>query len=310
MSTQTQSITWSTNATSTTDIVVGDTVTLNITLVGSGQGAAYTPAVGDYIILSNGGHAVYNGTAWVYTVAAGDAPTTNLDYAGSGGKVVYYHSSGSITYTSNPNGGLNLPSYPASGPYDVICFLAGTMIATPTGEVAVEELKAGDLVMLANGGSAAVTWLGRQTVSTVFADPLRVQPIRVMANALADGMPSRDLLISPDHALLVDGMLVAARALVNDVSIVRETIAEEKFIYYHVEVADHALILADNTPVETFIDNVSRMNFDNWDEHPGDAALVEMDLPRAKAVRQVPSNIRSHLAERGEMLFGKKIQAA
>lgn len=309
MSTQAQSITWSTNATSTADIKVGNTVTLTISLVGSGKGATYNPAVGDYIILSNGGHAIYNGTNWVYTVAAGDAPATNLDYAGTNGQVQFYNSSGAVTYDSNPNGHLTLPSYPSSS-YDVICFFAGTMIATPTGEIAVEELKAGDLVTLANGGSAAVTWFGRQTVSTVFADPMRVQPIRIMANALADGVPSRDPLISPDHALFVDGLLVAARALVNDVSIVRETIAEEKFIYYHVEVADHALILADNTPVETFIDNVSRMNFDNWDEHPDDAALVEMDLPRAKAVRQVPFNIRSHLAERGEMLFGKKVQAA
>lgn len=51
----------------------------------------------------------------------------------------------------------------------------------------------------------------------------------------ADGVPSRDLLISPDHALLVDGIRVAAQALVNDVSILCETISEEKLVYHHTE---------------------------------------------------------------------------
>lgn len=197
-----------------------------------------------------------------------------------------------------------------SGAVTYTCFVAGTMIATPEGEVAVEALKAGDMVALANGAAAPITWLGIQTVSTLFADPLRANPIRVKAGALADCVPSRDLLLSPDHALLVDGILAQAGALVNGVSIVRETDVPVSFTYYHVEVADHALILAENTPAETFIDNADRMNFDNWHEHPGDAALVEMELPRAKAARQVPPATRARLLARGDELFGVKTAAA
>ena len=89
----------------------------------------------------------------------------------------------------------------------------------------------------------------------------------------------------------------------------RETNVPERFTYYHVELADHSLILAENTPAETFIDNVDRMAFDNWDEHEalrnaGDMQLVEMSYPRAKAYRQVPRATRDRLARRAEARNG------
>ena len=143
------------------------------------------------------------------------------------------------------------------------------------------------------GGTAQpVRWLGKRRVSARFADPLRAYPIRLRAGALADGVPSRDLLLSPDHALLVDGILAQAGALVNGISIVRETEVPESFTYYHVEVADHSLILAEDTPAETFIDNVDRMAFDNWEEYVavvGETSIPEMECPaprpRAKCRR-------------------------
>jgi hypothetical protein len=189
---------------------------------------------------------------------------------------------------------------------DVICFYPGTLIRTPDGEMKVETLKQGDLVVTNDGRELPVSWLGRQTVSTVFADKLRVLPVRIKAGALADNTPSRDLLISPDHALLVDGVLIQAGALVNGTSIVRETGVPRVFTYYHVEVDDHSLILAENTPAETFIDNVDRLNFDNWAEHqahyPEGKTIEEMRYPRAKAHRQVPVPTRVKLAERAQAI--------
>jgi Hint domain len=196
---------------------------------------------------------------------------------------------------------------------DPVCFMPGTMVATPTGEVAVESLHAGDLVLTACGRIAPVRWLGRQTVSTRFADPLRVLPIRITAGALGEGPPARDLLLSPDHALLVEGVLVQAGALVNGSTIRREAGVPEVFTYWHVELADHALVLAEGVPAETFIDNVARLAFDNWDEHEAagsEAPIVEMALPRAKSRRQVPMAVRRRLEERTALLLGEETAAA
>ena len=103
------------------------------------------------------------------------------------------------------------------------CFCAGVRVATPAGEVAVETLRRGDLVTTPDGRAVPVSWVGVQTVSRRFADPLRVLPIRVRAGALGENVPSRDLLLSPDHGLFVDGILIQAGALVNGASITRET---------------------------------------------------------------------------------------
>ena len=320
MATHVQTITWAESGgtavgTTVDQLSAGDTVSLTLSLNATSGGQSYTPTIGDYFLLSNGGHAIYNGTTWVYTVAAGDA-TGNLSVTGVPANqnlaIPIYNSSGSNIYTLDAASPGILPSSPAPA-YDVICFYPGTLIATPDGEKAVETLQAGDLVLTADGKSAPVRWMGRQTVSTRFADPLRVLPIRIKAGALAEGVPARDLLVSPDHALLVSDVLVQASALVNGVSVLREANVPVTFTYHHVELADHSLILAENTPAETFVDNVDRMAFDNWAEHEAltDAsAITEMNLPRAKATRQVPLAIRDHLARRATALFGAPIATA
>ncbi|CCD91746.1 hypothetical protein BRAO375_1700017 [Bradyrhizobium sp. ORS 375] len=199
------------------------------------------------------------------------------------------------------NGNLKITSYETT-----ICFFAGTMIRTPDGEVAVETLKRGDQVLTHDGSVATVDWLGVQTISLRFADKLRVLPIRIKAGALGDNVPARDLLVSPDHAILVEGALIHAGALVNGTSIVREADVPTTFTYYHVEVEDHSLILAENTPAETFVDNIDRLHFDNWAEHealyPNGKPINELPYPRAKSHRQVPVATRVMLAARAQAL--------
>jgi hypothetical protein len=199
------------------------------------------------------------------------------------------------------NGDVTVTSY-----QDTICFMAGTMIRTPDGEVAIETLKRGDLVLTNDGRSIPVDWLGVQTVSLRFADKMRVLPIRIRAGAIAENIPSRDLLVSTDHALLVEGALIQAGALVNGTSIVREANVPTTFTYYHVEVEDHSLILAENTPAETFVDNVDRLAFDNWAEHealyPNGKHVEELPYPRAKSHRQVPVSTRVMLGARAQAI--------
>jgi hypothetical protein len=79
----------------------------------------------------------------------------------------------------------------------------------------------------------------------------RSTPEHRIATAKKRGeLPSRDLLVSPDHTLLIDDILIQAGALVNGNSIIRETEVAEILTYFHVELDDHAVIFAENTPAD------------------------------------------------------------
>lgn len=233
-----------------------------------------------------------------------------------GGTTTGFYATGNITgftylFTLDDPANNASPNYsPGDTP---ICFLPGTLIATPSGEKPIEDLCIGDQVLTASGRIAPVRWIGRQTVSTLFRDPLRTLPIRIRAGALGDGLPKRDLLASPAHAFLLDGILVQAGALVNGTSILRESAMPQVFTYYNIELAEHDLIFAEGTPAETFVDNVDRRSFDNAAEHEalyGDVSIAEMDLPRAASARQVPAALHNRLAAVAESLFGQDAAAA
>ncbi|MCW2283872.1 hypothetical protein M2323_001481 [Rhodoblastus acidophilus] len=189
---------------------------------------------------------------------------------------------------------------------DITCFLEGTRIATARGETPVEALRIGDLALTSDGEAKPIRWIGRRTIHRRFADPLRACPIRIKAGALGDKMPRRDLLLSPDHALFISGALIHAGALVNGASILRETRVPERFTYFHVELADHDLVLAEGAAAETFVDNVDRMSFDNWAEYeaicPRGSDAAEMLWPRAKSARQIPRAIRALISARAKTL--------
>jgi hypothetical protein len=90
----------------------------------------------------------------------------------------------------------------------VACYCRGTRIATPTGEAAIESLRIGDWVRTHGGPDRRVKWIGRRC----YAAPHReAAPIRIRAGALADGVPRHDLRVPPEHALLIDGVLVPGR---------------------------------------------------------------------------------------------------
>ena len=257
----------------------------------------------------------------VKNVASGSLPGGKYEFVatakigGNDGFIVEDHK-GDFFYITNSayNGNLNnghgeLKHVDAGGSVP-ICFMAGTSVATPDGGIAVEQLSIGQLVKTVDGRSAPVRWIGRQTVSRLFTDELRL-PVCIRAHAIDENVPCRDLLVSPGHALLVDGVLAQAGTLVNGVSIVRERDVPATFTYYHVELDDHSLILAENVPAETFVDHVDRTNFDNWDEYealyPEGRNVPEMEYPRAKAYRQVPRAIRERLAARAQALFGESV---
>ncbi|MBS7532536.1 Hint domain-containing protein [Ancylobacter sonchi] len=213
-----------------------------------------------------------------------------------------YYFGSSTEYT---NGANNAPAYTA----ETFCFLTGTLVATPAGLVAVEDLAIGDLVLTSDGRTVPVKWMGRQAFMPAFGMPEARRPVIIVAGALGENLPARDLRVTSDHALLLDGTLVQAGALVNGTTIRRMTAAElgERFVVYHIELENHELVVAEGVAAETFVDNVSRRHFDNYAEFEAlfgtsPASIAEIDLPRVKSARQLPASIRARVQDAAERL--------
>ncbi|GAB2722289.1 hypothetical protein GCM10027172_16020 [Halomonas garicola] len=185
-----------------------------------------------------------------------------------------------------------------------ICFAAGTMIATPQGEVAVEDLSIGDEILTDSGASVKVKWVGRQTVrnkalANLLADNHR--PVRIQKDALAEGVPNRDLTVTANHGMIIDGLVINAAVLVNNDTIdyVPQSELAETSTYYHIETEGHEVILANGAEAETYIDYVDRQAFDNHGEYVElygiERTVVEMPHHRISSRRLLPLAVRERL---------------
>jgi hypothetical protein len=145
----------------------------------------------------------------------------------------------------------------------VPCFAAGTRIATEHGEVAVEDLVVGDKVRVLLGSEPApIIWIGRRTVNCArHPNPARVWPVRVRAGAFGPGRPHRDLWLSPDHAVYFNEVLIPVRRLLTGNSIAQVQV--DSVTYYHIELPEHDVLLADGLPAESYLDSGDRANFAN-----------------------------------------------
>ncbi|MGC9371367.1 MAG: Hint domain-containing protein [Paracoccaceae bacterium] len=145
----------------------------------------------------------------------------------------------------------------------VICFATGTRIATPTGPRPVEELRAGDLVQTKDDGAQEILWTGqkRMTGARLYAMP-HLRPIRIRSGALGLDIPDGDLIVSPQHRLLIKGraaealfrtpeVLIAAEDLVNDRSIMVDHALRE-VTYVHLLLERHQVLWANGVESESF----------------------------------------------------------
>lgn len=169
------------------------------------------------------------------------------------------------------------------------CFALGTRIATARGHVPVENLIAGDLVQTASGQMAPVIWLGHRRVEChAHPRPHDVMPVRVRPGAFGPGMPAQDLVLSPDHAVFVDGVLVPVRYLLNGATVLQEDVAQ--VTYFHVELPRHDVLLAEGMPCESFLDTGNRGSFANGGQpialHPDFALRVWESEACAPLVRE------------------------
>jgi hypothetical protein len=143
------------------------------------------------------------------------------------------------------------------------CFCTGTRIATARGNVPVESLKIGDMVKTATQGFQPIRWIGRRAYDGRFiAGNHLALPVTIRRHALGHNVPSRDLHVSPGHAICEGGVLVHSWRLVNGVSITQAE-AVKRVEYFHIELDRHTVIFAHNTPVESFLDNGCRAQFQN-----------------------------------------------
>ena len=187
------------------------------------------------------------GTSGSLQVYSGGSPVATLGFAGS-------YTTGSFVLAPDGGGDMTLT---------VPCFAQGTRLTTRRGEVAVEALSVGDVLPTRLGGaSARVVWIGHRRVACArHPRPQDVMPVRVRAGAFGAGVPARDVVLSPDHAVFVDGVLVPVRYLLNDATIVQE--AADEVTYWHVELERHDVIEAAGLAVESYLDTGNRGDFAN-----------------------------------------------
>ncbi len=195
-------------------------------------------------------------------------------YDPTGGKLnpPSFYPNGYILFSNNDlsltDGNPNPPSFPITMSYSgdyvfqtpIPCFARGTLIGTPAGQVAVETLAVGDMVLTAGGDVRPVVWTGHRTVDVLrHPQPDTVRPIRIAAGAVSDSVPSRDLFVSPDHNLFIDGVLFPAKCLVNGTSVCQVDLP--RITYHHVELESHDIVLADGMAAETYLDTGNRTSF-------------------------------------------------
>jgi Hint domain len=154
-----------------------------------------------------------------------------------------------------------------------LCFEAGTRILTASGERLIETLAPGDTVPTRIGGTGRVRWIGRRTIDlTRYPAPEAGWPIRIRAEAFAPGQPARDLYLSRDHAVFVDGVLIPVKLLLNGMTIAPEP--RRRVSWYHVELDRHDVLLAEGLPAESWLDTGHRDWFAN-----GDGAVTLRPVP-------------------------------
>jgi hypothetical protein len=214
--------------------VVGDNVSLSTT--GFSPPAAGTYTYVGYVTINTVKYPVIK-TGSNFTVIGAPATVTTTLIAGV-----------PFTATTIPNGTFHAA--------DMACFVTGTRIRTERGDIAVEDLRAGvDRVITAEGRVAPILWIGHRA-----ADPLSTddRPVRLRAHCIGPDLPARDLLVSPEHAIFLDGALYPAASLLNPHSIIRADLAS--VTYFHILLDRHDIILAEGLPTESFLPN------DNWDQ--------------------------------------------
>ena len=169
-----------------------------------------------------------------------------------------------FTFTDIDDPGLIVLADDGAGGTEIeTCFLAGTYILTDHGDVAIEQLVSQDLVATWSDGTIIykpIIWTGGRYLNKAAVSRNSSYPIRILANAFSDAVPRRDLLVTAEHCILVEGQLIPARMLVNGCSIVEDR-SVDSYSFHHIELETHGIILAEGLTAESYLDTGNRESF-------------------------------------------------
>jgi hypothetical protein len=191
------------------------------------------------------------------------------------------NSSATITY-QDANGDVKTINLTLSGGgatnmqvmVDFLCFTRGTLIETDRGQTTVEDLLPGDMVKTKDNGYQAIEWISSRKLS---GDDLKrnphLWPIRFKKGALGDNLPTSDLIVSPQHRMVMSGsrcemifgeteVLAPAKGLTNDNNIMTDYEVGE-VEYFHFMCSRHEIVFANGAESESF--------------HPGDFGISSLD---------------------------------
>ncbi|WP_045393109.1 Hint domain-containing protein [Falsirhodobacter sp. alg1] len=179
------------------------------------------------------------------------------------------------------------------------CLAAGTMVRTARGEVAIEHLTAGDMVETRDNGMQAIRWIGSRKLSAAeLAAMPNVQPIRIRAGALGVGLPTADLIVSPQHRMLVRSKIAMNMFSINEVLVAAKQLCSTDGIdiapdvqsveYFHMLFENHEVIFANGAETESLFTGPEAL------KGIGNAALEEILLlfPELRDAAYEPSPAR------------------
>ena len=161
------------------------------------------------------------------------------------------------------------PPIPPEPP--VVCYAKGTLILTKNGYVPIENMKAGDKV-ITNGKiyknknvklekikTEPVLWVGKFKVNKLNSSS---RPICITKNSLAKNFPFQNLYVSPNHSIIIDGEMVLAKDLINEITIYQDSECED-VEYYHLECENHSTVIANGIVSESYLNMDNRSVFEN-----------------------------------------------